>query len=262
MICSPYISKSPVNLLVNVAREKRIRESLSVEVLTDISLPNLLQGSTDIDALINLFDSFQFFSMNYLPHVHAKIFVFNQTSAIVGSGNFTDGGFVRNFEYAIKIDEPADVQKIIFDLREYSELGAQVEYAQLVDLREKVLALRETISLEQKSLAKKIRQQSIEWQDRTKDSLLRMRVKGKTVNSIFSQTILYLLSRHPMTTQEIHLNMKNIHPDMCDDTEDRIIDGQHFGKLWKHQVRNAQAHLKKAGKISYDYTNRLWRLIA
>ncbi|MEW6241693.1 MAG: hypothetical protein AB1564_12875, partial [Chloroflexota bacterium] len=90
------------------------------------------------------------------------------------------------------------------------------------------------------------------------DNLIRLRVKHKTTNSIFSDTLLYLLSQKSMPTEELHLLVKEIHPDLCDDNFDRVIDGRHFGKLWKHQVRNAQAYLKRAGLIFYDEENRLW----
>jgi len=30
---------------------------------------------------------------------------------------------------------------------------------------------------------------------------------------------------------------------------DRVIEGRHFGKRWKHQVRSAQQHLKAAGLV-------------
>lgn len=61
-----------------------------------------------------------------------------------------------------------------------------------------------------------------------------------------------------MATEELHLLVKDIHPDLCDDSFDRVIYGRHFGKLWKHQVRNAQSYLKKVGAIIYDEEARLW----
>ena len=33
---------------------------------------------------------------------------------------------------------------------------------------------------------------------------------------------------------------------------DRVIDGVHFGKRWKHYVRNAQQFLKRTGRVYYD----------
>jgi len=40
-----------------------------------------------------------------------------------------------------------------------------------------------------------------------------------------------------------------IHPDLCDNSVDRVIDGKRFGKKWKHAVRTAQQQLKKQGLV-------------
>jgi hypothetical protein len=91
--------------------------------------------------------------------------------------------------------------------------------------------------------------------------LLKNRIKeGKTINAIFSDTILYLLKKKgPLTTAELHPLIQSIHPDICDDSIDRVINGQHFGKKWKHQVRSAQQFLKRQGLIYRDKNNK-WRL--
>jgi hypothetical protein len=52
-----------------------------------------------------------------------------------------------------------------------------------------------------------------------------------------------------MATRDIHREVQRIHPDLCDDTVDRVINGQRFGKKWKHAVRRAQYHLKQKGEI-------------
>ena len=55
-----------------------------------------------------------------------------------------------------------------------------------------------------------------------------------------------------MPTVEINRAIKRIHPDLCDDTIDRVIDGQHFGKKWKHGVRTAQVFLRRRGDIQRE----------
>lgn len=53
----------------------------------------------------------------------------------------------------------------------------------------------------------------------------------KQSNEIFSNTILYLLKkRNGLSTYEMHPRIQEIHPDICDDSIDRVINGQHFGK--------------------------------
>jgi hypothetical protein len=90
--------------------------------------------------------------------------------------------------------------------------------------------------------------------------LLKNRIKGgKTINAIFSDTILYLLKQKGLlTTKELHPFIQSIHPDICNDSIDRVINGQHFGKKWKHLVRDAQQSLKKQGLIYLE--NEKWYL--
>lgn len=90
---------------------------------------------------------------------------------------------------------------------------------------------------------------------------LKNRIKeSKTINGIFSDTILYLLKKKcPLNTKEINPLIQSIHPDICDDSIDRVIKGQHFGKKWKHLVRSAQQSLKNKDLIVLK--NNKWSLI-
>ena len=63
----------------------------------------------------------------------------------------------------------------------------------------------------------------------------------------------------PMATSVLHPLISEIHPDLCDDTLDRVIDGRRYGKKWKHAVRTAQAHLKSRGVIGFD--GRSWFVV-
>lgn len=259
LICSPYITFGPIKTLVNAVATQKHPKEVRISVLTDISLRTLVQGATDISALLYLFDNHPNVFVTYLPRIHAKVYISDKSSAIVASANFTDGGETRNFEYGVKIIDPATVQKIHRDMIEYKNLGANVTQTQLKEIQTQVESIKETIQAEQKTIARKIRLESPRLEREAEDNLIRVRVKQKSINSIFSETLLYLLSQKPMTTDELHLLVKDIHPDLCDDTLDRVIDGRHFGKLWKHQVRNAQAYLRRAGAIIYDKETGLWR---
>lgn len=79
-----------------------------------------------------------------------------------------------------------------------------------------------------------------------------------TTNLIFSRTVLYLLSSDSLSTEQIHPLVQQIHPDICDDSIDRIIGGVRFGICWKHIVRNGHQSLRRRGAISYG--GGIWRL--
>ncbi|PYS88310.1 MAG: hypothetical protein DMF64_20725 [Acidobacteria bacterium] len=258
-ICSPYITAGPVRRLVNVIEEKHIEDAITVKVVTDISAGNLVSGSTDVEALILMMERIRKVEVVYLPRIHAKIYISGESSAIIGSANFTDGGSYTNLEYGVHINEPNIVRQVTSDATKYAQLGAVVTLSQLSDLRDQVQQLRSVVRDEQRSINKKLRTLSIKLQRNTEDNLIRIRTQNRTVNAIFAETILYLLSRREMSTIELNDQIRLIHPDLCDDSIDRVIDGKHFGKFWKHQVRSAQVYLKRKGVIQYDAEHRLWK---
>lgn len=259
LICSPYITFVPIKMLSLAIAEKKVDTDVQINIITDISLRTVVQGATEISALLYLFDNHPKVSITYLPRIHAKVYIANSSSAIITSANFTDGGETKNFEYGVKINDTAMVQQIQSDINAYKKLGANVTQVQLAEIQKQVERIRRAIQAEQKKISQKIHLESRQQERIFEDNLIRIRVKGRSTNSIFSETLLYLLSRKPMETEELHFQIKNIHPDLCDDEIDRVIDGRHFGKLWKHQVRNAQAYLKRAGLVLYDEEKRLWR---
>ena len=96
--------------------------------------------------------------------------------------------------------------------------------------------------------------------DKMNRQVLSIQARGESTNSLFEKHILYILEQlGPLTTQELHPFVQMEAPSLCNDDEDRIIDGVHFGKKWKHYVRNAQQSLKKKGRITLD-ADRRWRL--
>ena len=220
-------------------------------------MPNLIQKGTDILALLHFFKTNHKVSMTYLPKLHAKVYIANQSSAIVSSANFTHSGANINFEYGLKVTNPDVVQKIHQDISEYSALGANINQDELATIQKQVKDIQQTIQLEQQHIEQNIKLHSIIQQRAIENNLIKVRVKNNSQRAIFSQTLLYLLSQHPATTKELHQKISAIHPDLCDDV-DRVINGEHFGKLWKHHVRNAQQHLKQSNLIHYDTKTKLW----
>jgi len=260
LICSPYITMGPVKRFIKRAEEKGIEGSLRAKVVTDMSAGSLVSGSTDLNALLLLAQCIRHASVVYLPRVHAKVYVSGLSLAIVTSANLTDGGMFQNLEYGVSTVDPTLVRTIRRDIEEYAALGAQVPYPELLEMNHRVQAARKAVQTEQESINRRLRRLARGLFRQTEDELIRIRVTGRTVNAIFSDTIRYLLARRPMTTIELHRHVQRVHPDLCDDSRDRVINGQRFGKLWKHQVRNAQSHLRRTGLLTYDRSHRTWAL--
>jgi hypothetical protein len=87
---------------------------------------------------------------------------------------------------------------------------------------------------------------------------LRAQVGSRSAHSLFSEAILYALTLTPLTTAELHPRIQRMLPDLCRDDVELVINGERFGKKWKHAVRNSQQYLKRTGQIEFD--GKRWSL--
>lgn len=260
LICSPYITLEPVTRLVQSVRERGLEDAVKVHVVTDLTSSNMVRGASDIKALIHLTKSLPNVRIAYTPRVHAKVYLANEDYALIGSANFTTGGAWRNLEYGVCLRDKSAIQQIRADILAYANLGGEVSLAHLLELQPRIAEIKEAIQEEQKTLNQKLRRLSVELEQQTQEQLIRIRVEGRTFHAILCDTILYLLRQRPMTTQEIHAAVQEMHPDLCDDAVDRVIDGKRFGKLWKHSVRTSQVTLTRKNLIHQKEGSKLWSL--
>lgn len=253
LLVSPYISVAPIEQIIQILRQRGLDKSVSIRVVTDLAPDNVLRGSTEPAALVMLAKEIPHTVVTYLPSLHAKVYIADETVGIVTSANLTEGGLFRNYEYGIRLNDPELVCLLHRDLTEYANLGSIVTPTQLDMLSQAAKDLRELHRRKERQASKEIRQAFARRVADTELELMKIRATGQSENSIFSATILYLLRKYgPLTTAELHPFIQRIHPDLCNDRIDRVINGVHFGKRWKHMVRNAQQSLKKQGQIAYD----------
>lgn len=258
LIVCPFITREPMG---NLAKRLKSPGTLHVDILTNLDVDSMIQGSISPRALHEFSAAVPLTQVRHLPGLHAKVYVADTSLAIITSANLTHGGLVTNYEYGIEITDPALVHRITDDLIRYGDLGATVSPMELEQLADIADELKERNSHIMQSVAINLRDQFQARAAKARESLLHLRANSaKSTNSIFSRTILYLLGQGPLTTQELHPLIQGIHPDLCDDSIDRVIDGVHFGKRWKHMVRNAQQTLKSRGLARFDGTR--WRLEA
>lgn len=178
---------------------------------------------------------------------------------IITSGNLTDSGIDRNIEYGIVSTDGTVVEEVRKDLEGYALLGAKIAPEEVGSLLSEVRELKEMSKKAEQSVRARARRLFREKLEATKVQILRYRARGKSTNAIFSETMLFLLARSPLRTTELHPMIQQIHPDLCDDRVDRVIDDVHFGKKWKHYVRNAQQQLKRQEQIRFD--GERWHLV-
>lgn len=249
VISSPFVTPDGVNFILENASDT-FRENGQVKFITNLSPNNQIQGITNPNALRDLAEYFNGTGIFHLPRLHAKAYIFDSRRAIVTSGNLTSGGLRHNYEYGVLIDDSDVAGNARQDMLDYAFLGTAVTKEQLSNYCDAVDEAAKAFQQQQTSVSRQARRRFEEAYQTATDELIKLRLAEGPMHTVFERTVLYLLRHHgALTTKELHPLVQQIHPDLCDDSVDRVIDGQHFGKKWKHAVRTSQQHLKKRGFI-------------
>ena len=253
---SPYITEQPLKRLACALSEK---PDPQIQLLTNLSTDSILHGSLDARSIADFYEEFPAATIRHLPGLHAKVYVADDHTAIITSGNMTNNSLHQNYEYGIRIHDSRVVRTIARDLTDYGDLGSKVTLDELNHIAEAFESLEEKHESALSSAHTTIRKEFEKQLESAHESLRNLRAKpGETANSIFARTILYVLKKGPAATRDIHPVIRSIHPDLCDDHIDRIINGVHFGREWKHRVRGAQVDLRRKGLI--ELAEGKWRL--
>jgi hypothetical protein len=248
-ISSPYVTREGISFLLTTLGVGR-KSLSSLRFITDLSPGNVCDGATDPAALAMLASHVPAAQLRHLPRLHAKVYIADASCAIVTSGNLTAGGLERNYEYGVKIVDRATVSTIFEDISGYSELGAIISADGLAAYCEIAERVRSVYQRQRDSARHSLQVEFQQQLEHAELELARFRLAEGPMHTVFAKTILYLLSKYgPLSTEELHPRIQSIHPDLCDDEIERIIDGKRFGKKWKHAVRSAQQQLKRQGLV-------------
>ena len=256
LIAAPYIKTDEAAWLCGL-----LSSEIEVLTLARMELQAIRTSALDVNALLRLANVSSSARLIALPNLHAKVFVADEKAAIVTSGNLTRSGLDTNIEYGVVLRDPPLVKKVRDDMLNFARLGSAVSpdaIGALIPIETAVREAEAEIARNASSEAKR-RFDAIMWQ--AKPAFASLQVGNRSANAIFGEAIKLTLADGPQTTQTIHERIRQLLPDFCDDSEDRVINGVHFGKKWKHNVRNAQQYLKRQRIIAYDKTNGVWMLV-
>ncbi|MBI4460442.1 MAG: hypothetical protein HY648_10345, partial [Acidobacteria bacterium] len=259
LLVLPFVKRSQTSQILSNLQGRGLQKEIQVVLVTDVRPESALSGATDLEALVDLGKNLPGFALTHLPSLHAKVYVADQKMAVVTSANLTDPGLSGNLEYGVAFTDQRAVCEIRRDFEDYARLGVKMSPSEIAPLAEELSELKALFQRAQQSIRAQARRAFKEKLQAAHFRLLKHRAEGRTTNAILSETILFLLAKGPLSTPELHPLIQCIHPDICDDSTDRIIDGVHFGKKWKHHVRGAQVVLRRQGRIRYD--GKLWHVI-
>ncbi|MDR0754534.1 MAG: phospholipase D-like domain-containing protein [Prevotellaceae bacterium] len=247
-ISSPYISDGGVDFLINAIPEE-FKEKGLVKFITNLSSKNIYQGATNPYSFKKIFDNVNLVQIFHLPNLHAKVYIQDNTEAIITSGNLTAGGLFNNYEYGTYIFDKKTVSLIKNDLTDYGNLGALVNLNDILNYCSLTEKVKDIYHKKEKHKNKELDILLNKAINEADEKLIELKITGGKIHPIFEKTIAYILKTNGALEQnDINNLLKEIHPDLCDDV-DRIINGVHFGKKWKHAARTAIQRLKKQGLI-------------
>lgn len=259
LVSSPFVSRRGIDLLLDNL-PKSIQNNGSIQALVNLSPQNILQGATEPESLQHLTTVVSNTNIHHLSRLHAKVYVADTDRAIITSGNLTGGGLDNNYEYGVSTSDGETISIIRDDLEEYAELGVRIDEDELNAYIKTARKVRASYQAQRETETKNARQNFERALVKANEELIRLRLRGESTNATFAKTILYLLRRKgPMATKDLHPHIQRIHPDLCDDSVDRVVEGENYGKRWKHRVRAAQSTLKQRGEI--ELKGGKWKLV-
>jgi len=249
VLCSPYIGRDPC---VRIAEQlhKNNRTGIEILVLTDLSRENMLSGATDVSALIQLCEAIPRTDIRFLPSIHAKVYVADESLAIVTSGNLTQSGLNRNCEYGLSVSDAGLVTKIRSEILEYRAIGSGLTLPHLRIFERIVGELAELRRQVDKAAKQRLKREFDSKLIEADEAILATRVEGLSTHAAFADTILFVLKNGPKRTKDIYPEIQRIHPDLCDDTVKLVIRGEEWSQAkWHHRVRHAQLFLQRQKQI-------------
>ena len=106
-IVSPFLSLSMAEKLCSIVS----RQGLTCSFITRLYIQDLLSKANNLDALSLMLDSsIQVYAVKGL---HTKLYLFDRSSAVLGSANFTASGFKTNIELSLLFrEEPAVLNEL------------------------------------------------------------------------------------------------------------------------------------------------------
>ena len=103
-IVSPFISYKTANYLADWLDSTD--KDIHCTIITRFNREEFLQGSNSLEGLEALYKSGA--SIYALQHLHSKLYIFDNRSAILGSANFSISGFFKNHELGIFVKDEID----------------------------------------------------------------------------------------------------------------------------------------------------------
>ncbi len=260
IVVAPFIKDDAAEWLCGL-----LQSDVRLVTLAHLNVRAVRTSVLDVAALRRLASVSSASRLFSVPSLHAKVYIADDHAAIVTSGNLTPAALDRNREYGVLFHDQESVQEIRTHMLALSRIGSPVDLGVIESLIPVEAELRDAEAELTKSATPAAQQKFKAILDEAHPMLVATQVGSRSANAVFGEAIRYVLSSGPLAgepqkTQAIGREVQRLLPDLCDDTEELVINGQRFGKRWKHRLRNAQQHLVQSGVLLHDPSTKLWSL--
>ena len=153
-ISSPFIKYPIASLFCKILQSKQ-NSRLSVQLLTRIRISDLIDGASDLEAFERLLQLAEIFGQDVavkcIPNLHAKVYVFDENSAIVTSSNLTPSGLKSNIEYGIEVTERGTIQQILEDMNTYWNAAETLTAVMIEQVGDRLRTTESVVTVDQNS---------------------------------------------------------------------------------------------------------------
>lgn len=255
LIAAPYIKYDEAAWLCAL-----LHPGIEVVTLANIDAEAVSASALDLTALRRLAEASPRAKLIALSNLHAKVFVADESAAIVTSGNLTRSGLDGNFEYGVLLRKTGLVRTVRKDILSFTRLGSRVDANTIAELAPLEAELRQARAAVESSSAPDAKRRFAAAMRQARPAFASTQVGRRSAYAVFGEAIRFLLASGPQTTKAMQQEVKRLMPVLCDDREYLFIGGERYGKAWKRRFRHAQLHLKRKGVITYSAHTKTWSL--
>lgn len=119
---SPFIKNSAAILLMN-----SINKDVNIKGIISFRLQNFASGASDFEAIEMLWKNKA--SLKSIQKLHSKVYIFDESTAVISSANLTPSGLAGNVEIGILVKE----KKVVISLKEHIEFLMKKDNVREID---------------------------------------------------------------------------------------------------------------------------------
>lgn len=256
LVAAPYIKDDEAAWLCG-----QLRPGVAVLTLANLDTDAVSSAALDVAALGRLAEASPASRLVALPSLHAKVYIADETAAIVTSGNLTRAALDRNIECGVLLDEPDPVRALRAEMQSFTHLGSELDAEALRDLAPIEAELRRTRAGAEAAGSPEARREFRRVLRSARREFVAAPIGERSVPAMFADAVRFVLARGPLRQPDINEGVRALLPDLCRDDEQLIIKGEPYNSsAWKRRVRHAGQSLRARGEAWYDPATRLWGL--